>query len=55
MEEKIHILNSYIFGKWLVTLTGKPHDKYYIKDRLEIEHYALLEKAFDLRKVTTLE
>jgi hypothetical protein len=54
-EEKVHILNIYISGIWLVTLTGKPLDKYYIKDRLEIERYALLEEAFDLKKVTALE
>ena len=55
MEEKVSYFEHIHIWYMVVTLTGKLLDTYYIKDRLEIESDALLEKAFDLRKVTALE
>lgn len=41
--------------KWHNTHTGKLFDTYYIKDELEVEPDALLEKAHGNRKATTYE
>jgi hypothetical protein len=40
---------------WLNTQKGKLFDTYYIKDELEVELDALLEKARDHRKTTAYE
>ena len=54
-KKRSHILNIYLSGIWLDTLTGKLFDQYYIKDGLEVERDSLLEKAFDHRKAIAHE